>query len=382
MRNRIYVVLCLFLLTQCRSSAPSEDVSCTIRPLALTEVTDIAPYVDSVRVVALETAPGSLLTTFQKVLVTPSGNFIVLDTKGIYAFSPQGKFLFPIGRRGKGPGEYLQPLDICLSGDGKELLVLEGSNRISIFDPENGKFRKALVPEWREGRQAGDAICPDAEGGFYIVTSNPTELDRFDPPYYCLHRFDREGRETESLLPRKDFVFTMGLVTQTDGNRYLLRPQEGDDVCHELGGKELKRKYRFDFGDRAVPLHYIFDRNGAPDMGKYMSSPYYKLPIYIYDNDDLVVFTAVGPGVSSNLFVYSKEDRNGIRMQTEPGDPAPFDFVAAGDGYFYGQFGFYGAPGGETVARMPPLKRHPIRTHGLRLEEGENPRLVGIKFRL
>ncbi len=74
-----------------------------------------------------------------------SGEIFVLDygNNRIQKFSPEGKYLATIGRRGQGPGEFEGPLCFDIDPAGS-LYVFEGaSRRIQILAP-NGKARQTI----------------------------------------------------------------------------------------------------------------------------------------------------------------------------------------------------------------------------------------------
>lgn len=76
------------------------------------------------------------------VAIAPDGSFYVSDGYGnnrVVKFSPDGKFLFAWGKKGKGPGEFDLPHGIALDGSGRVYVVDRSNKRIQIFDGE-GKY--------------------------------------------------------------------------------------------------------------------------------------------------------------------------------------------------------------------------------------------------
>ncbi len=77
------------------------------------------------------------------VAVDSAGNIYILDAANqrIQKFSPEGKFLATIGRKGQGPGEFNFPSSLDVDPNGN-LVVLDGSvKKIQILTPE-GKEQK------------------------------------------------------------------------------------------------------------------------------------------------------------------------------------------------------------------------------------------------
>ena len=117
----------LFLAGCGNQSKPVSVEQEIITPLSAgNAVDDLLPYIDSVEVVPLETTGKALIGLVGKILLLPNGNVLIKSTASMFMFSPEGKFLFQIGKNGRGPEEYLTIDDVCLSQDARELWILGG----------------------------------------------------------------------------------------------------------------------------------------------------------------------------------------------------------------------------------------------------------------
>lgn len=74
-----------------------------------------------------------------------SDNIYILDegNNRIQKFSPEGKYLATIGRRGQGPGEFQSPFSLDIDSKGYLYVSEGGSRRIQILTPE-GKAYKTI----------------------------------------------------------------------------------------------------------------------------------------------------------------------------------------------------------------------------------------------
>lgn len=372
-------MLAAFILAGCTSTETSNsDAKYTLHPLEWQVENDLSKCIEKTKVIKLETTSESLITNAVKVLLHDNGNIIIQDMKSVLCFDNNGKFLHTIGARGRANSEYQSLRDICIAQNG-DITILDGMNKVIFYDGETGKFIKSVEPTWTANRESADAIIPCSDGGFYLVTSNPGEVANFDTPFYNLNKFDKEGKLTEQTLPRKDFVFTMALVTQNPDNKYLVRPQEGDNVCYEIDSKDqLIAKYKIDFGDKAVPERYIFDDKGNVDFGKYMGSNFYKLPMNLFETDDYLTFIASAPQASSHNFVYSKDDNKGIQFYAPGIDRDMPQFLAADEDFVYCMV--QSLP--DDTSNSNPLVKHLKNDKDIVLNDAENPILVGVKFKL
>lgn len=82
------------------------------------------------------------------VAVTADGRVLVTNTgAGTLAVLRDGKLERTLGRRGRGPGEFLRPHDVEVSADGSVYVVDSGNDRVQIFDRDleyRGSFGPAL----------------------------------------------------------------------------------------------------------------------------------------------------------------------------------------------------------------------------------------------
>ena len=85
------------------------------------------------------------ISTISGIAVDEGGNLFLADQSEatVHAYNPDGEYRFSIGRRGEGPGEFNAAYQPRIH-DG-ELYVLDiNQQRVSIFDPMNGSFLRAL----------------------------------------------------------------------------------------------------------------------------------------------------------------------------------------------------------------------------------------------
>lgn len=126
-------------------------------------------------------AYGSPLWSFgEDVIKGPAGMAInkelgllyVVDTKAhdIKVFNLRGDFLFTIGKRGSGPGEFNFPTDIDITSRG-EIVISDSMNaRVQILDSE-GAFIRAFGQRGMglSGFQIMKGIAVDSEDHIYVV---------------------------------------------------------------------------------------------------------------------------------------------------------------------------------------------------------------------
>jgi hypothetical protein len=90
--------------------------------------------VDIEDVIKLETVPNSVIAHIER-LVCDNNNFYILDNrlKRVVVFDKKGKYIRNIGRVGKGPTEFFDPMDISVSQVDNSLAILDGDRGRSIL---------------------------------------------------------------------------------------------------------------------------------------------------------------------------------------------------------------------------------------------------------
>ena len=70
-------------------------------------------------------------------------NLYILDSANqrIQKFSPEGKYLATIGRKGRGPGEFENPSSLDIDPNGFLYVLDTGQNRIQVLKPDGGEFK-------------------------------------------------------------------------------------------------------------------------------------------------------------------------------------------------------------------------------------------------
>ena len=114
------------------------------------------------------------------IVVARNGDLFVADghtNSRVVKFSKDGRFLMSWGTKGAGPGELNTPHSIAVDSSGRIFVGDRGNNRIEIFD-QNGKF----LEEWKQfGRPTGLFI--DKNDTLYVADdeSDPARNPGFEP---------------------------------------------------------------------------------------------------------------------------------------------------------------------------------------------------------
>ena len=338
-------------------------------------VNDLLPYIDSVEVVPLETTGKALIGLVGKILLLPNGNVLIKSTASMFMFSPEGKFLFQIGKNGRGSEEYLTIDDVCLSQDARELWILGGCEIVK-YSTETGRFIRKTTLELPEICNGFDAIASGPGHSAFLYYCPQMDENNFSEDFYCLYRYDEQGRILQKFLPRKDYGLNIALITQASDNRYILRPQDSDNICYYLSDSLPVPRVKIDFGKKTIKNRY------SSDLQTYLRSDYYKMPVYIYDTRDYFYFSYCGPEATDCYCIHSFKNSKTITWERK-GDDADGMFMIGGadKDFFYGIYNDYRDWDEILLNRQDLLKRAIIQKTHLRIPEDSNPLLVKVKFK-
>ena len=363
----------LFLAGCGNQSKPVSVEQEIITPLSAGNAVDeLLPYIDSVEVVPLETTGKALIGLVGKILLLPNGNVLIKSTASMFMFSPEGKFLFQIGKNGRGPEEYLTIDDVCLSQDARELWILGGCEIVK-YSTETGRFIRKTTLELPEICNGFDAIASGPGHSAFLYYCPQMDENNFSEDFYCLYRYDEQGRILQKFLPRKDYGLNIALITQTSD---ILRPQDSDNICYYLSDSLPVPRVKIDFGKETIKNRY------SSDLQTYLRSDYYKMPVYIYDTRDYFYFSYCGPEATDCYCIHSFKNSKTITWERK-GDDADGMFMIGGadKDFFYGIYNDYRDWDEILLNRQDLLKRAIIQKTHLRIPEDSNPLLVKVKFK-
>jgi len=101
------------------------------------------------------------------IAMDAAGNIYILDSgnQRIQKFSPEGKYLATIGRKGQGPGEFSSPASLDVDSKGYLYIFDPAQRRLQILTPEGKEFKTVLdvkqdldkVRLLKSGRLAGQS---------------------------------------------------------------------------------------------------------------------------------------------------------------------------------------------------------------------------------
>lgn len=289
----------------------------------------IAQEVDQMQFVPIADDRRTYTSTLIKMLLDDEKNIYMLDDQGnLAAIKPDGTFLTTVARRGRAANEYMSISDVAI--DGREFMILDGT-KVKCFDLDDPKKVRTIdIPV----KVPCDALAPDSHGGIYLFSAFPRDYtDTRSDDDFLLYRISAEGELAAQYIKREDNTLSLNNISQSRTGEYYLRPQNSSHIFYRLADRGPESEYRVDFGQQNIPHRYFFD-SAAEDLGEYITSPYYKLPMELHETSSHLFFRVAGPQARETSVVYDKHTKKGIRWENEPAD-MQMQILASDGEWFY-----------------------------------------------
>jgi len=187
------------------------------------------------------------------------GDIYVLDSENvnIKVYDKKGRFLKVISRKGEGPGELLNPVDIYI--DDKDLIYVcdSGNNRISIFSRQGDLVNSINFKEYSAGKIIGinprggiilrvDKVSLESSMNFitriYFINMYSDRFDFMKNLYSVsvpiMQHFRREEKGIALTIPyQKELCWTL----DSSGNVYIGESQAYEIQVYSPEGKQIRR---------------------------------------------------------------------------------------------------------------------------------------------
>lgn len=314
MLNRVLSVAVLTAVVFICVSCTISRNDFTILPQEAPEIADISVLIDRIEGVHLFSSSGDAVAPVQKILVLPEGRLLVMDTrKNVHIYSSEGGNLLRVGRIGRGPGEYVALQDIAFDPESNRIALL-CSGKVMEYDLSGNYLASYELPKINY-----DAIASFKDGFCLFAAAPNHEIEDLETAHNTVHFYSRAKMDIiKETLPRKDYILNTEMISYSAGTGYYLRPLEGENVLYKIEDSRIEKTMVVSFGKDQSPEKSLL-RDGKYDIGNYVMSPYYKMPMNFQFTDRHFIFSAIGPGGVMYYYLYDK-DRSPIARWNEHED--------------------------------------------------------------
>ncbi len=251
--KKVFIVcvccFCLSILQSCGKIDSRKDTNNEVQITISSDKLKLSNLVAEMEIVPLETNENCLVGNISKLMFYDNKVFILdrFVSKGLFVFDAKGRFLYRVGKVGRGPGEFNTPIDFTIDWNKKELLILDNPSRLIFYDI-TGEYKGKTIDLLRDkggtfsivktkngyATIAGSRedhlklldnnfnyvnsffpfLNPDIDGGIYPNPLQVVDDDLVLYRKYCDNTVYRIEKDT--ILPYKRFVFPFGNIKYQD----------------------------------------------------------------------------------------------------------------------------------------------------------------------
>ncbi|UZR97732.1 6-bladed beta-propeller [Chondrinema litorale] len=251
MRN--YFLFAVALIVLSCTKKPNESIDNKLKTYSINNTSEsVIPWnslIQEIKFIPLETTPNSLVSEVDHLIIDNGNIYIQNFHNQVLQFSEDGKFKGQIGRKGRGPEEYLNVMDFQIRNN--YVLILD-SKSIRKYDTYGNYISKLTWGKAEDIQLYANRFCYFNDNKYYLWNSSldgtPAEQD-----CYLLHQVT-DGKITKSLLPTQFSGMANHRFYSMPNGNYHIRPTQYDNTVYELSADTLIKAYQIDFGENNVQI--------------------------------------------------------------------------------------------------------------------------------
>lgn len=289
-------------------------------------------FVDNATVIPLETTPGSVIGLINKGIID-NNNIYLLDYKNqkFLKFDLEGNFINSIGKKGKGPKEYLEIRDFCITDN---FIYTLDYGKINCYNKNEGNFVNSFQIKNTYGFNPNSFIVYDPQY-FFLWTSNPDVWDKNKGEYYRMRKI------VNGSVVKEYFKYTYSTSDDTrfykNGDEsYYLMPIDGEYKIYKLFRDSIFTSFKLDFGKNALQPEEIDKLRKSKIRNAYLKSNSFKSISDILETNDYIFFKCIGPGSKRYEGLINKKTGR-VNFGRWDYKRSPFFFYSDGK-YLYGYY--------------------------------------------
>jgi hypothetical protein len=196
----------------------------------------LSTIVSNITIVPLETNDSCLIISINKV-VNYKNTYYVFDksAQNIFKFSQSGKFLSKIGRRGDGPGEFLEIHDFLINEESNSILI---SDYFKVHEYSlDGKF----IGDFKTDILFSKFIKSPGENKYYCFGTQDDRLSVASCKFELEQSYFKNSTNDNGVVSHH-FI--------GDGSLILFHLSSTNDTIYSLQNHKPIPYYNFDFGNK------------------------------------------------------------------------------------------------------------------------------------
>jgi hypothetical protein len=271
-------------------------------------------FIDSIKYIALDTPPNSYIGDFIMKILFDGEHYFLFDENKIFIYDKTGHYLLDVGRKGRGPGEMISPVDFIVDTTNKTIEILsEGDGKIFIYKLKDGRFMKEIKLQ----DIAGKKFFKLRKNVYLIEGFIISEMKNASVDNLIFYDYERK-KVLKKLLTKPSFLMkyhgiSMNSFSKVKNGILFMRSLDNNIYIIDKE-KNVNIKYKVDYGKYNLPLKenffakykYLDDiKDYAIQFTGFFANNFYLTFIFYINNKNYIVFI----DLKNNIYLYGKQFR-------------------------------------------------------------------------
>ncbi len=229
----------------------------------------------------------------------------LLSNKNLLVFDHDGNFLFKVGKRGNGPGEYLFISDVFINDDGV-IDVFDGDQRRMIKYDQNGTY----LTDFKVNYNISQIYRGDDDYYIFYAGNKPND-DISKSNRYNILIFEDE-RITNTYHPVTNERYRLRYVPRNTFSRFqdaILFQECLNDTIYRVTNNSFSPYYVIDFSENNFTKSKVEKGKSYSENKMELITKGVSELTYFKETDNFIVFT-FQKGTKGYIYLYNKDSGN------------------------------------------------------------------------
>lgn len=286
------VLIIIFFLFACNNQVSKNKlVKANLKTIKINGDINNLLQIDSlfseIKAIPLETRDDCLISRIVKIIIYNDKIFLQDKAKRLLVFNIQGKFLHQIGKKGNGPGEYLELRDFEIDKNGN-IYVLE-FKKILKYDNQGNYLNTIRFNNPSENCNPTQFVS--LKNDFFLWNFGRFTMKAKGDKFYALYQMDSKGKIRNNFLEVKNNYSGNYNQFKKYKDFVLIDPLFGSNIIYTIDSIGIKERYYIDFGNRTLNIPIPEGFNSLLDFKKGIINSYYLSILGFTESKDWLYFT-------------------------------------------------------------------------------------------
>jgi hypothetical protein len=332
----ILVFITVLFVSVCSTKQRINDVSNDVKTYKIESVEgkffQWDELVDKIEIIQLETTKKSLIGQIDGGFID-KGDIYLYDRRFriLLNFDTTGKHIRNIGAKGRGPGEYLEARDFCVSDSNVYILDYK---KIHSYNRGDGAYIESwTLPVEKEFNPLNFFVY--SKDLYFLWDTNPDLDESVDNTYYYMRKISGGKIKSEYFKYNYPDLWGTRFCPCGDNSAYII-PVAGEYTINKLTNDSVYPSFALNFGEYAISPQKANELISSKVRNAYSSSDFFKHILILLETNDYIYFTCIGPKARTYEGLINKKTEK-VKFAERDNKRSPRFFFSNGV-YLYGYY--------------------------------------------